>query len=200
MKKFIISGVLFTLIFTNICAASADCGKGRYDVETDLRCTELMEKIRSEKNTLDNVLSLSKEQREIKAELDKQRHAEAGDLEKLYKSEKRKLRELVKNDCSCAEFKAQKKIVKNTRKQVRKIYKKYDKKFVKILCPLQRSKYREVIKLTRREIRYCKLDKKACPKDPYINTFGKQDAKNMCEVCKKHKAHHIINHKCDTCD
>ncbi|MBO7672602.1 hypothetical protein J6S88_04245 [bacterium] len=160
---------------------------------------ELMEKIRSEKNTLDNVLSLSKEQREIKAELDKQRDAELGDLRKNYRAEKQKLRELVKSDCTCSEFKSQQKVVKKTRKQIRKIHKKYDKKFVKILCPLQRSKFREVVKLTKRDIRYCKLNKKACPKDPYINTFGKQDAKERCEVCKKHQKHHVLNHKCNTC-
>lgn len=200
MKKFLISGAIITLIFTNISVASAYCGKGKYDVDTDLRCTELMEKIRSEKNTLDNVLSLSKEQREIKSQLDEERSTELGDLEKNYRAEKHKLRELVKNDCSCAEFKAQKKIVKQSRKQVRKIYKKYDKKFVKILCPLQKSKFREVIKLTKREIRYCKLNKKACPKDPYVNTFGLQDAKNVCEVCKKHQKHHLLNNKCSTCE
>lgn len=175
-------------------SAQAFCSK--YDVETDLRCTELMEKIRAEKNTLDNVLSLSKEQREIKAQLDMQRSEEIGDLETNYKCEKQKLRELVKNNCSSGEIKAQQKIVKNSRKQIRKIYKKYDKKFLKTLCPLQRSKFREVIKLTKREIHYCKLNKKSNPKNPYINTFGKQDAKDLCDVCKKHDQHHLFNRKC----
>ena len=192
MRKILILGIL-ALFFTS-GSAQAFCGK--YDVETDLRCTELMEKIRSEKNTLDNVLSLSKDQREIKAQLDSERANEIGDLERNYRCEKEKLRELVRNNAPCDEVKSQQKVLKKSRKEIRKIYKKYDKKFLKILCPLQRSKYREVVKLTKREIRYCKLNKKSCPKDPYINTFGKQDAKDICDVCKKHRKHHIMNKKC----
>lgn len=192
MKRALIFGIL--AIFFVSGSAHAFCGK--YDVETDLRCTELMEKIRAEKNTLDNVLSLSKEQREIKAQLDKERTNEIGDLEKNYRCEKEKLRELVRNNATCDEVKSQQKILKKSRKEIRKIYKKYDKKFIKVLCPLQRSKYREVVKLTKREIRYCKLNKKSCPKDPYVNTFGKQDAKDICDVCEKHRKHHIFNRKC----
>ena len=167
----------------------------KYDVETDIRCTELMEKIRAEKNTLYNVLSLSKEQREIKSELDKERTVELGNLENNYRNEKQKLHELAKNGCPTSEIKAQQKIIKAQRKEIRKVYKKYDKKFLKILCPLQRSKYREVVKLTKREIHYCKLNKKSCPKNPYVNTFGKNDAKDICDVCKEHRKHHLFNHK-----
>lgn len=180
----IIWGILILLL-----AGGAAQAFYKYDVETDLRCTELMEKIRSEKNTLDNVLSLSKEQREIKAQLDSERANEVGDLEKNYRCEKEKLRRLVHDDASCKVVKSQQKVLKKSRKEIRKIYKKYDKKFMKVLCPLQRSKYREVIKLTKREIRYCKLNKKSCSKNPYVNTFGKNDAKELCDICKKHKSH-----------
>ena len=196
MKRVLIFSIL--AVFFIGSSAHAFCSK--YDVETDIRCTELMEKIRAEKNTLYNVLSLSKEQREIKAELDKERAEELGDLETNYKSQKQILRELAKNNCSCNEIKTQQKILKKSRKKIRKVYKKYDKKFIKVLCPLQRSEYREVIKLTKREIRYCKLNKKSCPKNPYVNTFGKNDAKDVCDVCKEHRKHHWFNHKCDSCD
>ena len=192
MKRVLIFGILALFFIGG--SAYAFCSK--YDVETDIRCTELMEKIRAEKNTLYNVLSLSKEQREIKAELDKERASELGDLEINYREGKQKLRELAKNNCACSEIKAQQKVLKKSRKEIRKIYKKYDKKFLKVLCPLQRSKYREVLKLTKREIHYCKLNKKSCPKNPYVNTFGKNDAKDTCDVCKKHRTHHILNRKC----
>ena len=99
-----------------------------------------------------------------------------------YKLEKQKLHALIQNGCSKKEIKEQHKITSRAHKKIHKIFKKYDKEFMKILCRQQRSKYREINKLIKRDLRYCRLNRRSCPKNPYINTFGKQDAKPAC--CK----------------
>ena len=183
MKKIIIISIITVFILFSPTALA----KQKTCVYEDENCSELIENIRSQKNTLYNVLNLSPEQQKIKDEIETRRLEEMQPLINEYRNEKRKLHDMVKNGCSKQEYKQQKKITDTAHKKIHKTFKKYDREFIKILCPLQKSKYREINKLVKRDIKYCRLNKRSCTKNPYLNTFGKQDAKSICRKKCLHK-------------
>lgn len=193
-KSFILLVIL--ILFSTTAHAKSCCTADCYDFERDYRCQELIQKIRDQKNTLYNVLGLSAEQQELKDEIEFRRKEETKPYVDAFHCEKNKLRQLAQTSYNTHEYKKQAKITHNAWKKMHKKFKKYDKEFCKILCSTQRAKYKEIVKLTKRDIRYCYLNRKCCKKDPYVNTFGKADAKNVCEVCKKHSHPHIFNKKC----
>lgn len=172
--------------------------KDHYDFERDYKCTQLIQKIRFQKNTLYNVLGLSPQQQELKDEIEFRRKEETKPYVEAYQCELKKLRSLGKTAYNSPEYKKQEKVTRKAWKTMQKHFKKYDREFVKILCSTQKSKYKEIVRLTKRDVRYCYLNKKCCYKDPYMNTFGKNDAKNLCEVCDKHSRPHMFRHKCKT--
>ena len=195
MKRalFLLSLILLT---ASPVPAQEDDGSAKYDFGRDYRCSELIQKIRFQKNTLYNVLGLSEEQQELKDEIEYRRKEETKPYVDAFECEQRKLRAIAKTDYNSPEFKKQEKITRKAWKRMQKAFKKYDKEFMKILCSTQKSKYKTIVKLTRRDIRYCYLNRKACPKDPFVNTFGKDDAKDFCEVCDQHERVHWFNKEC----
>lgn len=197
MKKFLILFSTFLLLTTCTALAEDTCNNKRcYDFSRDYRCTQLINKIRFQKNTLYNVLGLSPEQQELKDEIEVRRQAETQPYKENYECQKHKLRELAQTSYQTAEFKKQRKVTKKAWKALQKKHKKFDKEFTKILCSTQKAKFKEIVRLTKRDIKYCRLNRKCCTKDPYMNTFGKNDAKPLCDVCNKHEKHHILNRKC----
>ena len=182
MKQIVILVSIFGLLAGSMVLAKDCCKEQKeYDFTRDYRCSQLIQKIRAQKNTLYNVLNLSSEQQELKDEIEFRRKAEMQPYIEAYKCEKQKLRALAQTSYDSAEFKQQRKITKKAWKKIEKLYKKYDREFMKILCTTQKTKYKELVKLTKRDIKYCRLNRKACPKNPYINTFGLNDAKNICD-------------------
>lgn len=196
MKRVLILFLMFLLASGTTFAAECCSNKKQYDFDTEYKCSQLIEKIRAQKNTLYNVLGLSAEQQKIKDEIELRRKAEMKPYTENFQCERKKLLQLAKTSYKSKEFKKQEKVTKKAWKDMHRIFKKYDKEFYKILCSTQKTKYKEIVKLTKRDIKYCRLNRKACPKDPYMNTFGKNDAKNACEVCPKHTKHHPLNFKC----
>lgn len=187
------------ILLTSSTAIAKDCCSDNdyYDFERDYKCSQLIQKIRFQKNTLYNVLGLSAEQQELKDEIEYRRKEETKPYIDAFENEKRKLYSLAKTSYNSPEFKKQEKITKKAWKQMQKKFKKYDKEFLKILCSTQKAKYKEIVRLTKRDIRYCYLNRKSSPKNPYMNTFGKNDAKPLCEICPKHDKHHPFNYKCE---
>lgn len=197
MRHFFISLLTMITISTLTCVADDCCNaQSEYDYSRDYRCSQLINRIKAQRNTLYNVLGLSEKQQELKDEIEAQKKAELDPIRNNFIKEQQELRKLAQTSYDSKEFKKQRKLTKKAWKKVRKVYKKYDKKIMKILCHSQKTKYKEITKLVRRDIRYCYLNKKACPKNPYMNTFGKADALNVCEVCDKHSHPHLFNYKC----
>lgn len=198
MKRALI--LLLTILMTSSAVIAKDCCsvKDGYDFERDYKCSELIQKIRFQKNTLYNVLGLSAEQQALKDEIEVRRKAETKPYVDAFHCEQKKLRQIAQTAYNTPAFKKQEKITHKAWKQMQKKFKKYDKEFLKILCSTQKTKYKEIVKLTKRDIRYCYLNRKCCTKNPYVNTFGKNDAKNICEVCDKHSHPHFFNRKCKT--
>ncbi len=195
MKRALILSLV--ILFTSSTAqAETCCGKEPYSFSRDYQCSQLIQRIRSQKNTLYNVLNLSTEQQELKNEIELRRTAELKPIEDALRCERQKLRTLAQTSYDTDEYKKQQAVVKKLWKQLQKGYKKYDREFLKILCSTQKSKYKEIVRLTRRDVRYCYLNKKSSPKDPYMNTFGKNDAKDLCDLCDKHARPHIFNRTC----
>lgn len=196
MKRALI--LLLTILMTSSAVLAKDCctDKDSYDFDRDYKCSELIQKIRFQKNTLYNVLGLSAEQQQLKDEIELRRKEETKPFVDAFHCEQQKLRQIAQTAYKTPAFRKQEKITHKSWKRMQKKFKKYDKEFLKILCSTQKSKYKEIVKLTKRDIRYCYLNRKCCTKNPYINTFGKNDAKNVCEVCDKHSHPHLFNKKC----
>ena len=197
MKQLILT-LLITITFSALTTFADECcnAQSKYDYSRDYRCSQLIQRVKSQRNTLYNVLNLSEKQQELKDEIEYKKSSEIAPIYEKFNNEKQKLRYLAQTNYDSKEFKKQKKVTKKAWKKVKKIRKKYDKEIMKILCHSQKVKYKEITKLVRRDIRYCYLNKKACPKNPYMNTFGKSDALNVCEVCDKHSHPHLFNYKC----
>lgn len=197
MKQLILT-LLITITFSTLTTFADECcnAQSEYDYSRDYRCSQLIQRVKSQRNTLYNVLNLSEKQQELKDEIEHKKSSEIAPVYEKFNNEKQKLRYLAQTSYDSKEFKKQKKVTKKAWKKVKKIRKKYDKEIMKILCHSQKVKYKEITKLVRRDIRYCYLNKKACPKNPYMNTFGKSDALNVCEVCDKHSHPHLFNYKC----
>lgn len=201
MKQLFVLFAILGLLTGTVCFAKDCCTEQKkYDFTRDYRCSQLIQKIRAQKNTLYNVLGLSMEQQELKDEIEFRRKAEMKPYYEAYKCEKQKLRALAQTSYDTPEFKQQRKATKKAWKKIEKLYKKYDREFMKILCTTQKTKYKELVKLTKRDIKYCRLNRKACPKNPYMNTFGLNDAKNVCDVCEKHSHPHLFNRQCEFVD
>lgn len=198
MKRALILLLIIILAAPATLAKDGSLEKEHYDFERDYKCTQLIEKIRFQKNTLYNVLGLSKEQQELKDEIEFRRKEETKPYVEAYRCELQKLRNLGKTVYNSPEYQKQLKATRKAWKAMQKRFKKYDKEFLKILCSTQRAKYKEIVRLTKRDLRYCHLNKKCCYKDPYMNTFGKNDAKDLCDVCEKHSRPHLFKRKCKT--
>lgn len=198
MKRALAIFTIITLFASGAAFADSCCTKEkRYDFERDYKCSQLMNKIRFQKDTLYNVLGLSPEQQELKDGIEAKRLEGTKEYKETFETEKQKLRNLAQTSYGSKEFKKQTKITKKAWKKLAKSHKKYDREFMKILCSTQKSKYKEIVRLTKRDIRYCYLNRKAYKKDPHMSTFGKDDAKPLCEVCPKHERHHVFNRKCE---
>lgn len=199
MKRALVLFTMITLLTSGAAFASECCTKAkekRYDFERDYKCSQLINKIRFQKDTLYNVLGLSPSQQAIKDEIEQRRLEGTKPYKTAFESEKQKLKTLAQNSYGSREFKKQNKVTKKAWKKLHKSHRKYDKEFMKILCSSQKTKYKEIVRLTKRDIRYCYLNRKSSEKNPYMNTFGRNDAKPLCEVCPKHNAHHFFNLKC----
>lgn len=166
-----------------------------YDLGRDYQCSQLIYKIQMQKNTLYNVLNLSPTQAQLKDEIEARRHAEMQPYIEDFMTEQEKLRELAKTNYDKQEFKAQYRATNKAWRKLHRGMKKYDKELMAILCSTQRAKYKEIRRMVKHDVRYCYLNKKSCPANPYINTFGKNDAKPLYDVCPKHNTVHLLNRK-----
>ena len=132
--------------------------------------TQLVEKIKAERNTIYNALNLTEVQLQEKDEIEKKRYeALEPELKKLCLSRK-KLNDLeTSKSADIKTIRSAQKEVNEARKSIKSISNKYDKEFKKILTSEQKAKYNMIRKLKRADLK--KLEKKNTKK-PDLRPFG----------------------------
>lgn len=116
--------------------------------------TQLVEKIKIERNTIYNALNMTPEQICKKEAIEKKRYEELEpELKKLCLSRK-KLKECSESNTSNPKLvSAAQKEVNSARKAIKEISNKYDREFKKVLTSEQKAKYNMIRKLKRADLR-----------------------------------------------
>ncbi|MBR6098126.1 Spy/CpxP family protein refolding chaperone [bacterium] len=146
--------------------------------------SQLVEKIKAERNTIYNALNLTPEQIQKKDEIEKKRYeALEPELKNLCLSRK-KLKDLeTTKSADTKTINAAQKEVNSARKEIKSISNKYDKEFKKILTSAQKSKYNMIRKLKRADLK--KLEQKNTKK-PDLRPFGVPISQAEYAQQKKH--------------
>ena len=189
MKNLIL---LFTLIIlTNPVLAQCPTG------ENCTKCMDLMTSMYDKRATMFNVLNLSADQQKCKDTMDTHYLQEVGDKFEKYEQEKFVLNNMKKHNASDSALKKQEKVVKNCEKSLENLNKKYEKEFKTILNSDQKSKFNTIVKMQKKEIRYCKKDKAFYKHDKNLRPFGeKMFYKDTEEVlCPVHNKWHMFGFK-----
>lgn len=189
MKKYIILSVLAFLFCTNTvfayetstCPQAADI----FEPETGCinnsqisayknqnKCRELIQRMFDDRAAVYNVLNLSSEQKKCKDDIEKRRYDELDTKIILYE----KLCTAPNEECNCqtdkAELRKQKKTLKNIEQDIDNIMYKYDKEFKCILTRAQKTKYKNIQKIKKEELKQCKKGKRLFKQDPNLLPFG----------------------------
>ncbi|MBO6087826.1 hypothetical protein J6P92_05725 [bacterium] len=161
------------------------------------KCMDLMSSMYDKRATLFNVLNLSADQQKCKDTMDMNYMKEAGDKFEKYEQEKFTLKNMVKNNTNKSALKKQKKVVKNLEEDLENLNKKYEKEFKSILNSEQKGKFNTILKMQKKEVRYCQKDKAFYKRDPKLRPFGeKMYYKDTEEIlCPKHHKWHIFGFK-----
>jgi len=188
MKRAILLVVLGVIIF---CPASF--AEDEVSIETEIANTaivqgdfssQLVDKIKAERNTIYNALNLTSEQLQKKDCIEKKRYeALEPELKKLCLSRKN-LKDLeTTKSADISKIRAAQKEVNAARKEIKSISNKYDKEFKKILTSEQKSKYNMIRKLKRADLK--KLEQKNS-KTPDLRPFGVPISQSEYSAQKKH--------------
>ena len=110
MKRIFIS-LIAILTFGALTSFAEDCcnAQSKYDYSREYRCSQLINRIKSQRNTLYNVLGLSEKQQELKDEIEYRKNAELEPVYKVFNENKKQLRYLAQTSYGSKEFKKQKK-------------------------------------------------------------------------------------------
>ncbi len=197
MKKLTILFVLAILISSSVIAADKNnYPTGKYQVHT--KCLDLMTSMYNERETMYNVLNLTQDQIKCKNQIDKERYQELDVVFNQLMQEKYVLKKLCENGADTASVKKQEKIIDTYEKKLKDTADKYDEEFLSILNSEQRSKYKTVKKMARKEIKYCQKNKAFYKRDPKLRPFGQAmyTTDNETSLCPKHKIWHLFGRKC----
>lgn len=132
----------------------------------------LMDKIRKDRTTIYNALNLTPSQLECTRELEKARYEELEPLIFQLCKEKSELKSLECSKASKAQILAKKHKSENTKREIKKVSSKYDKKFEKILNHEQTDKYEMVKKLRRQDLKKYQKIQKYGSKQTELKPFG----------------------------
>lgn len=153
--------------------------------------TQLVEKIKIERNTIYNALNLTPKQICKKEAIEKKRYeALEPELKKLCLSRKKLKNCTNAKQTDSSAVKAAQKEVNAARKAIKNISNRYDRDFKKILTSEQRSKYNMIRKLKRAELK--KVNNKSNRK-PALKPFGVPVSQP--EYAEQQKCNHWYNFK-----
>ena len=135
--------------------------------------SQLIDKIRMQRETIYNALNLTPKQLKCNAEIEKKRYIELEpELKKLCIYSKELKDAKAKNDN--AEICRLEKKLKDTRKEIQKISAKYDKEFMKILNSDQRAKYKMIRKMKRTDLKKQQRINQNGSKQSDVKPFGEK--------------------------
>lgn len=138
------------------CPVNGNCRNTFYDYDCNV--------VYKDKCVLYNALNLTCEQAKCKEELEKQKTEEMSRILPSFYNAKDCLKRLEAANAPKKEIKKQKKELKKIEKQLEDINERYEKEFKKHLTSLQKSKYHEIERLQKRELKKC--EKCECRKLP----------------------------------
>lgn len=185
MKKIIIilTGFIW-LLFTGM-SVEASCPVRECGGQSS--CNSVCNILYKDKNVLYNALNLTCEQAKCKEELETKKMQEMQNvLPELYSAQDC-LKRLETANAPNREIKKQRKVVKKIEKKIDNIEKSYEKEFKKHLTSVQKSKYHEIERLQKREIKKCeKCECRKLPEGmrPFAPGFGTNQQQN-CSCGKK---------------
>lgn len=133
-----------------------------------------------------NALNLTCEQAKIKDDLDKAKIQEMSEILPVLYKEQDCLKTLKANNAKKSEIRKQERNVKKIEKQIDKIDKRYEKEFKKHLTGLQKSKFHNIERLQKRDLKKCnKGECRELPKGmrPFAPGYG---TKQNCQ-CEQNK-------------
>lgn len=168
-----------SLIFAGLCAvlcvpavyASENTPCEISIIEQHDYSSQLIEKIKLQRDTIYNALNLTPRQISCKNEIEKKRYIELEpELKNLCIYSKQLKDAKAKN--SQEEICNIEKKLKTTRKEIQKISAKYDREFMKILNSDQRAKYRMIRKMKRQDLKKLQNVQKHGSKPSDVKPFG----------------------------
>ena len=172
MKRgLILAGVLALLFVPAAYASDEDAPCEISVIEQHDYSSQLVEKIKMQRDTIYNALNLTPSQIKCKNEIESKRYLElTPELKNLCIYNKQLKDANEKNDRAAVE-KLEKQL-KCVRKNIQKISEKYDKEFMKVLDSQQRSKYKMIRKLKRDDLKKTQKIKKNGAKPSDVKPFG----------------------------
>ena len=122
-------------------------------IEKEDYSPQLIEKIKTERNSIYNALNLTSEQIKKKDALEEKRYQELQPKLKEFCINRKNLKDLETKKADTNAIKIAQNKLNSTKNEIKKISSKYDREFKKILTLEQKSKYNMVIKLKRADIK-----------------------------------------------
>lgn len=160
------------------------------------KCSDLVERIMNNRPATYNVLNLTPQQRKYMENIEKCRFEELDKKINVLEQEIYVLKKLQCNpQANASAIKQQEKVIKNTKKEIDKIAKKYDKEFKAMLSGEQKAKYNFIQRMKKKDIKRCSKKKPLYKQDPHFQEFGKPYLYDE-DVCPKHGIKHWFKRKC----
>lgn len=135
--------------------------------------SQLIDKIKLQRNTIYNALNLTPSQIKCKNQIEKKRFEALEPELKKFCLAKKKLK-VAEEKCDKTAIKQAEKELKPIKKCIRKISTEYDKQFMEILDNTQKAKYRMIRKLKRNDLKKLQKIKKNGEKPSDLRPFGEK--------------------------
>ena len=152
----------------------------------------LMDKIRKDRITIYNSLNLTPKQLKCAEEMEKERYEQIEPLIGTLCIQKKELQELIDGKCSKKDILLKQRQVEKTKKEIKKIANKCDKKFEQILNHDQKTKYDMVITHHRHDLKKYQKVQKYGRKQGDLRPFG-------CKISQPAYSEEIHQKDCNRC-
>ncbi len=159
--------------------------------------SQLLEKIKMQRDSIYNALNLTPSQIKQKNEIEKKRFEALEPELKKFCLAKKKLK-IAEEKCNKAEISNAEKELKPIRKCIQNISTEYDKQFMEILNSDQKAKYRMIRKLKRNDLKKMQKVQKKGEKPSDLRPFGEKISQPAYMEQQHNKTclwHRIINKK-----
>lgn len=171
--------VFCVFVSSNICFGEVTDFTS-YNIENDIiqinqpnDANLMLNKVRKDRNTIANVLNLTPEQIYKTRQVEEHRMEEITPVVNNFITQKEELKKLYEKNCSKKDITAVKREMDKLSKSIRKICKKYDREFEKLLTSEQKSKYKMVQKLRFEEMKNVKKTQRYSSTKSDLRPFGK---------------------------